>query len=168
MRDPQRLLADTLITGVIADAAALPVVALLGARDSGSAIGPLHAATQVVSPQAGKLQQASLRYTPLGLGINIGAGLWWALVLQLLFGRMTRRGGAGNAMLAGAATAALAYIADYKLLPRRLTPGWEHHMSWRSVSISLATLGLGLGAGAYVARQWHANRRPSTAPERMA
>jgi hypothetical protein len=149
---------DSIVPAAVADAATLATVALCGRRDSGSAIAPVNASSHVIwGERAAAVERATLRHTLPGVLINAGAGLWWALVFEKLFGAMADRHGAAAAATGGAATAALAYAVDYHLVPRRLTPGWEHRMSGRSVATSLAAMGAGLAVGAVLSRR---RRRP--------
>lgn len=148
---------DSLATGAVADAAVLAALAVNGRRDSASAIAPINAASHVAwGEEAGAVQTVTVRHTLPGLLINTGAGIWWALVLQKLFGRAVDRGGLPTALAAGAATAGLAYLLDYRLLPRRLSPGWEQRLTPRSVLSTLGVMGMGLGLGAWLVsrRRW--------------
>ena len=43
--------------------------------------------------------------------------------------------------------AALAYFIDFRLVPRRLTPGFEHKLSGRSLLFVYVVLALALGLG---------------------
>jgi hypothetical protein len=49
-------------------------------------------------------------------------------------------------MLGAAAVSAVAYVTDYHLVPRRLTPGWEHRVSGKSLAAVYGVLALGLAA----------------------
>src|ERR671913_242930 len=83
-----------------------------------------------------------LRHTLPGVVINAGAGVFWACVQQLLLKRVPRTNGA--AVASGVAVAALAYVVDYHLIPRRLSPGWELRVSGRSVALGFVALGVSL------------------------
>jgi hypothetical protein len=45
------------------------------------------------------------------------------------------------------AVAALAYFVDYRLTPRRLTPGYERRLSGRALLAVYASLAAGLALG---------------------
>src|SRR5690606_41012256 len=100
-------------------------------------------------------------YSLPGLVINAGAGLWWAAVFQKLFGEQADRRGPMVALAGGLATAGLAYVVDYKLVPKRLTPGWELRISDKSLYMSLAAMGLGLGVGAILRSEEHTSELQS-------
>jgi hypothetical protein len=88
-----------------------------------------------------------------GLLINTGAGMFWALVQELLLARSHYRDRA-TAAATGAAVGALAYAVDYHLIPRRLTPGWELRLSRRGVALGFVALGVSLAvAGLLRARR---------------
>lgn len=57
------------------------------------------------------------------------------------------------ALLGGAATAALAYLTDYHVVPRRLTPGVEKRLTGRSLFLVFGALAVGLSAGAWLRRR---------------
>jgi hypothetical protein len=44
--------------------------------------------------------------------------------------------------LGGAGVSALAYVTDYHVVPKRLTPGWEERVSNRSLALIYAVLAL--------------------------
>jgi hypothetical protein len=152
MKSWQQALKDSVVTGAVADLAVGAAIAVFGRRDSGSAIAPVNASSHALwGDEAAHVEQITLRHTLPGLLINAGAGIWWALVFQKLFGAASDRHGLPAAVAGGAATAALSYIVDYHLVPRRLTPGWELRISRRSLFMSLGAMGAGLAAGALLA-----------------
>ena len=71
------------------------------------------------------------------------AGLFWALVHELVLERLPPHNRAAAAA-SGAAVAGLAYVVDYHLIPRRLSPGWELRLPRKSVALGFAVLGLTL------------------------
>lgn len=145
-------LRDGLATGTAGSLAAGAAVAWRGRRDSGSALAPINASSHVLwGNAAAGIERLTWRQTLPGVLINAGAGIWWGTVMQKLFGTAIERHGLPAAVAGGAATAALAYVVDYRLLPQRLTPGWELHISRRSLLASLGALAAGLAAGAMLA-----------------
>jgi hypothetical protein len=53
----------------------------------------------------------------------------------------------------GTIIAAIAYIVDYHVVPRRLTPGFEMRLSNRSLLAIYGTLALSLGLGSLMKRK---------------
>ncbi len=76
-----------------------------------------------------------------GLALCSSAMFAWAGIHNFLFGRV--RG--PLAVAAGGATAALAYIVDYHVVPPRYTPGLEQKISAKSIAWIYVVLGLTLG-----------------------
>lgn len=154
MKTWQQALTASTLPGAIAGIGTLATVALRGARDTGSALAPINATSHVIwGPAAGQVERPTLRHTLPGAVINLGSGLWWALVFQKLFGAATERRGLPAALLGGVATAGLAYLLDYRLLPRRLSPGWEQRITGRSLRLSLGVMGLAIGLASLLNRR---------------
>jgi hypothetical protein len=147
--------ADYVITAGLAGAggavAALGALALLARVEGRSPLQPVNATSHVLhGPAAGARREADLAHTGLGGMVNVGASLFWALPFTWW---LLRRRRPPAAIAAGAAgTAAIAAAVDYGLMPRRLTPGWEHAVSRGAVGATFAALALGLSAGALAAR----------------
>lgn len=85
---------DGVLPGVLAGAVTSAVAALRGRIDSGSALAPINAPSHVLwGDRAAAVERATLRHTALGYLINTAAGVWWASVLDRLFGgAIARRG----------------------------------------------------------------------------
>jgi len=62
-----------------------------------------------------------------------------------------------GSLLSGAAVSAMAYVADYYLVPKRFTPGFEKRLSNRSLFAIYSTLALSLAAGHLMRRRAPAN-----------
>ena len=133
-------IARSLATGSVAGLITTAVLALRGRREAGSSVAPINATSHVFwGDEAGTIDAVDAKHTVPGLLINSGAGIFWALLHE----RFPRRGPAAAAA-SGAAVAGLAYVVDYHLIPRRLTPGWELRLSRKSVALGFAALGLSL------------------------
>lgn len=98
------------------------------------------------------------RNTVVGATLHAGAGYFWAGVFETLLGRWARRSDV-HAAAGGAATALAAYLIDYKLVPQRIRPGFEFHLSPHSLHCIYAALAGGLALGAMC------TRRHRSAPE---
>jgi hypothetical protein len=138
------LFARAAASGALAGAATTAAIALLGARETGSAAAPINATSHVLwGDEAGTRSGFDLKHTLPGLLVNGGAGVFWAVVYELLRAR-TRPDDRAAALAGGAAVAGVAYVVDYHLIPRRLTPGWELRLSPRSVALGFVALGASL------------------------
>lgn len=132
------------ITGTIACAATLAVVSALGARRHGP-VAPINAISHVLwGDDAAQAARSDVRHTVPAVAINEGASIFWAALYERVFGRLAENGRIGCALLGGAGVAALAYLVDYHLVPRRLTPGWEYHLDGRSLAAAYGVLALSL------------------------
>ncbi len=134
-------LQNALAAGAMVFAATAAAAALRGRKDSGSAVAPINATSHVVyGPEASSADAPDLRHTLPGLAINAGASVFWAIVYERLFSR----GDTVKSLLGGGVVAALAYLIDYHLVPKRLTPGWEERVSGRSLAIIFGAMALSL------------------------
>jgi hypothetical protein len=137
-------------SGSLAGLATILAVALSGLRETGRIAAPINATSHVLwGDEAGATDAVDVKHTLAGLLINGGAGIFWAFVHELWLRRL-RRSDRAAAVASGAAVAGLAYVVDYHLVPRRLTPGWELRLSRRSVARGFIALGLGLAVAALV------------------
>lgn len=131
------------VTGLIGATTTALAVALRGERESGSAIAPINATSHVAwGDAAAHEERADVAHTVLGAAIHTGAGVFWASVYEKLFGERAERGDVAAAFAGGAVVAGLAYLTDYHIVPKRLTPGWEHRVSGRSLALTYAVLAL--------------------------
>ncbi|HVJ28688.1 MAG TPA: hypothetical protein VNA66_00140 [Gammaproteobacteria bacterium] len=132
------------MAGSLAGLATTATLALRGAREIGSPAAPINATSHVLwGDEAATADGVDVKHTLPGLLINGGAGVFWALARELLSDRLPRRDRA-TAVATGIAVAGLAYVVDYHLIPRRLTPGWELRLSRRSVALGFVALGVSL------------------------
>ncbi|HET7201747.1 MAG TPA: hypothetical protein VFI92_00115 [Steroidobacteraceae bacterium] len=132
-------------SGAIAAGTVTAAVAVAGARDSGSAVAPLNATSHIAwGESAGAVESVDAKHTLLGMTLNAGACVFWATFYEKWFGRAAERGDVGAALLGGAAVATAAYVTDYHLVPKRLTPGWESRISRRSLAAAYVVLALSL------------------------
>jgi hypothetical protein len=139
------VLRDALVTGSIACIATLAAAALCGSARKGNAIAPINATSHVLwGGEAAQALRADLKHTVPGVAINEGASLFWAAIYEQAFGRRADRGEWGTALAGGAAVASLAYLVDYHLVSKRLTPGWELHLDARSLAAIYAALAISL------------------------
>jgi hypothetical protein len=138
-------LQDAAVSGALAGAATAAVAAACGARESGSALAPLNAISYVLwGERATRVTAADVPHSALGLSINSGASIFWAVLYEKFFGNAADRNKAGAAMLGGAVVAALAYVTDHHLVPKRSTPGWEERLPARPLALVYAALAVSL------------------------
>ena len=102
----------------------------------------------------------------VGTALHTGASLFWAVVFEVVFGRVARQSRRA-ALVSGAVTAAGACITDYRIVSRRFRPGFEAYLSRPSLLGIYAALASGLALGARLSarsarRRWTRSR--STEP----
>jgi len=137
------LLEAAAVSGAVACAVTAAVAGAAGARASGSAVAPLNAISHVLyGSRAARVRTIDMPHTALGLAINYGASTFWAGVYEAAFGRAAERGELAKASAGAAAVAALAYVTDYHVVPKRLTPGWEERMPPRSLALVYGALAI--------------------------
>lgn len=157
-------LVDAAVSGTIGGAATAATAAACGARDSGSAIAAINAVSHILwGSDASNVRVADAKHTLPGLLLNAGAGIFWAVIYENVFGEAADDGDATKALLGGGAVAALAYVTDYHVVPKRLTPGWEERVSNRSLALIYAALALSFPVRGFL-RYWAVNQRGKRLP----
>jgi hypothetical protein len=138
-----RLLENAVASGALVCAVTAAVAAAAGARSSGSAVAPINAISHVVhGSSAARVRTIDFAHTALGLAINFGASAFWAGIYEAAFGRAAEQGALAKASAGAAAVSGLAYVTDYHLVPKRLTPGWEERLPARGLAIVYGALAL--------------------------
>lgn len=139
---------DSACTGVIATAATAATAAACGHVESGQAIAPLNAISHIVwGDRAARQNAPSWKYTFTGLATHTAAVTSWAAIHEFFAHRAAARGDASTVLLSAIGVSALAYLVDYRVVPDRLTPGFEKRLSQRSLLGVYAVLASGLAAG---------------------
>lgn len=148
MRSWSQFLEDSLVTGSLAAVATTAAIAACGRVENRNALAPINAISHIAwGDRAAKEQQASWTYTATGLGLNAAAVGSWAVFYEALVGRRVNAGDVKACLLGGALVSAIAYVVDYYVVPRRLTPGFEKRLSNNSLFAIYATLAVSLGLG---------------------
>lgn len=124
-----------------------------GRRETGSSAAPINAVSHWYwREEALYYRKTDFKHTVLGYLTHHGASLFWgALFAGTLHGRPAAR--QPGAVLAGSvATSAVACFVDFHLTPQRLTPGFEHRLSQRSLAAVYGSFAVGLAVGALLVR----------------
>lgn len=138
-------------TAVAATVATTAATAVAGVVENGNPAAPVNAISHIVwGEKAAHRDAASTKYTWTGAALNAGAMLSWAAFHHAVFNRSRSRSVAGN-LARGAATAGIAYVVDYHVVPKRLTPGFEKRLSNRSLFAIYAALAVSLAFGSQLA-----------------
>lgn len=132
-----------LVSGTIAAAAVTLVASLAARRATGSPAAALNATSHFLwGERAGQENAYSVKYTGTGFIANYSASVFWALFYEALGQRKPRR--PARALLDGALVSAAAYITDYHVVPKRLTPGFEMRVPPAALACVYAALAFGL------------------------
>ena len=92
------------------------------------------------------------RYTATGAAVHLASGFFWAVLFSWLNTRRARQT-RKNALVDAAIVTATAAVVDFKLVPRRLTPGFEHRLARRSVALAYLAFAGGLALGGMLSRR---------------
>lgn len=140
---------ESLAAGVASTAALL----WAGRRETGSAVAPLNATSHIVwGDEAAHVDRADWKHTGVGQLLHHASAFFWGVLFEALQARRPRRTPA--AMVTDAAvTTAVAALVDLKLVPHRLTPGFEMRLSNRGLAVTYAALAAGLVLGGLAAQR---------------
>jgi len=149
MTDLPAALRGATASGSAASLFSIATLALLGRRDSGSAWAPLNAPSHWLFGRRALQQDApSLRYSATGLVTHHLSAIFWGLFYEALLRRGRHRApGVARHLGEAALVTAGAAVVDLLLVPERLTPGFEHRLSKRSLSCVYGAFAVGLAAG---------------------
>ncbi len=103
-------------------------------------------------PQAGAHDEWDAAHTGVGLATHVASAAFWAAP-YVMWNERNSSPTFGSDLRTALATAAVAAVLDYGILPRRLSPGWHLVLPPRHVAAGFVGLGLGLAAGAWLARE---------------
>ena len=139
------------LSGTLAAAAVTLVASIASRRATGSYASALNATSHFLwGDRAARRHAYSWKYTGIGFAANYGASVFWALFYELL-GRGRHRSGT-RALRDGALVSALAYVVDYHVVPKRLTPGFELRLPHRALASVYAALAVGLALKDVISR----------------
>lgn len=134
------------ITGSVAAVTSTLALLLRSRLEAPSALSAQNAVSHWVWGDTAKHQHGpSLRYTLVGYGIHHASAVFWGLIYEHYFGSKPLP--RGKEVLRATAFTAAANFVDYKLTPYRLKPGYEHHLSKKSLVFVYAAFAIGLAAG---------------------
>jgi hypothetical protein len=122
----------------------------MASANGNSVFASLNAVTHCLWPRTAYRQQTlSARYTLTGTVIHLGSGIFWGIFFEMFRGS---RRNLTPVVMSAATTAAMAYVVDYHIVPKRVTPGFEAHVPRRTFPVIYAALGLGLALATMIDR----------------
>lgn len=96
--------------------------------------------------------EPSWRYTGSGALIHEASAVMWALLFERLVSRQSRAPRLATIAASAAVVTGVAAVVDLKLVPERLTPGFEHHLSGRSLVLVYASVAAGMALSGWLMR----------------
>src|SRR5690606_41119154 len=134
--------ARALRSGSVASVLSTLAVTLFSRARSGAAAAGTNAASQWFwYPRARHVDRPSPKYTLTGYAVHHASSLFWAVGNGAM---QPQRAQLRGRIARAARTAALAYIVDYHVVPRRLSPGFEHRIGAAGILSAYAAFAVGL------------------------
>jgi hypothetical protein len=147
------LFRTALFGGAGAALASLAAISFLARREGHAAVRPINATSHVLwGPRDATRDEIDVAHSLSGALINIGSAFFWGSLYAIALAGGRKPPGGGKLVGGAFLTSALAALADYGLMPRRLRPGWELAIAPGSVAMAFAAMGVGLAAGGFAAR----------------
>ena len=152
-------LARTLVSGTVASMASTAALAIRGKKEKPSS-RPINAISHWVQGKGTtRHRDVTVGHTLLGYGIHHASSILWATAYEKWLERQPHKLSSSKILLGAGATAGLACFIDRKLIPKRLQPDNEKHLSRRALVTSYSTFALGLAAPALLKRNLSRRRR---------
>lgn len=156
---------DGLEAGAAASVLSAAVLAVASKREAGSAFACLNATSHWIwGDGAARNQQASWRHTASGYAIHNAASCFWGVLYERALGDRTDNLTAMPRVGAGLVAAGVACLVDYRVVPHRLTPGFELRLSRRAIAAGYLAFGLGLALAGMARQEREAARRRAGPP----
>lgn len=164
MKPWSRVFGNALISGNAAGLASMLALAVSGWKDRRSPMRPINAPSHWIHGDRGTRQDGvSARYTLPGMLTHQGSAVFWALFFERLVPDRPEHRSAPALLGHAVIGTAVAALVDLKLVPRRLTPGFERPLRERSLWWVYGSFAAGLAAGSY----WASRRHTRTVERRV-
>ena len=148
----KQVLREGAIAGSAASVASAAALVAAGRSENSHAAAPLNAISHWIWDRPALYKnQPSLRHTLVGYLVHHGASIFWATLHARAWCWRPQAKKPAAVVAGAAATAAIACVVDYRLTPRRLTPGFEHRLSHGSMAAVYMCFALGLALGSIAA-----------------
>jgi hypothetical protein len=137
-------------TASIATTATTAAALFVSKAETSYAAAALNATSHILwGDEAAKHDDPDLEHTLVGGALNASAMGAWAFIQELLPRAHTPLG----AVTKGVFVSALAYVTDYFIVPKRLTPGFEKRLSPAGMLTMYGSLAGALALGEWIARR---------------
>jgi hypothetical protein len=166
-----KFLRKTLVTGSVASAMSMAMLMHRSRREIGTrAAGPNAESHWLHGDEALRVNRVTWEHTALGLATHHASALCWGALYEALLMAVARapenrrgdvfdgrdvddRGDAGTLIASAVVVSAVAAAVDLRLVPERVTPGFQRRLSSRSVTAFYVAFGVGLAVGAALTRR---------------
>jgi len=149
-----RTLREGLVSGTLAGLFSAAALLVTGKRDTGSAVAPVNAESHWLwGDESLREDRPTWRHTAAGIVTHQLSTVFWATLYAMVRGSRRRPQTLPEALAGGIATSAAAAAIDYTLVPKRLTPGFEHRLSRGSMVGVFAALAGGIALGSLLLRE---------------
>ena len=163
----RRLLAlplRALRSGSAASVLSTIAVSIFSRRHCGAVAAGTNAASQWFwYPRARHVGRPSSVYTLAGYAIHHASSLLWGTVYEAT---QPQQAPVSGRIARAAGVSALAYLVDYHVVPRRLSPGFEHRIGAAGMWAAYAAFGVGLLLATRPAARPRSPRTALTGPVR--
>ncbi len=155
--------------GATASLLSAAVLAVASKRETGSPFACLNATSHWIwGDGAACHQEASLRYTGAGYLIHHAASCFWGVLYECALGEQVDRLPPAAKVGAGMAAAAFACLVDYRMVPHRLSPGFELRLSRPAITAGYVAFGFGLALTGMARAQREARMAADRQAQRLA
>lgn len=145
----KKALREGTLGGSLASVLSTCVLAAAGARQAGSAAAPINATSHWLwGDESLHADRPTLRHTLVGYLTQHAASIFWATLYSRVYGHRDAAKRLPQAVAGGIATSVVAAVVDYAMVPKRLTPGYEHRVSIGAMVAIYAALAAGFALGA--------------------
>lgn len=145
-----RFVRDVLVSGSAAGVLSLASLILRSRAEHGPrhVTKPVHAVSHIAWDDRPESHSGHYIHNGfIGAALHHGACVFWATFFEAIFGRDAERS-TSSALIGGATIASAAYVIDYHFVSARFKPGFEVHLSPRSLLAVYTTLALGFAGAA--------------------
>jgi hypothetical protein len=141
-------LREGVVSGTLAGLASAVALAIAGQRDTGSPYAAINAESHWLwGDESLREDRPTLKHTLAGIVTHQLSTVFWATLYALVRGERRAVHRVPEALIGGIATSAAAAAIDYTLVPKRLTPGFEHRLSRGSMVGVFAAIAGGIVIG---------------------
>jgi hypothetical protein len=138
-------------TGTCASLASGLALLQCAKSDTGRPLAGVNAPSHWLWGEEGvRANRPSIRHTLVGFLVHHASSIFWAAGHALLRARRTDHHALPGVVADAAAVTAVAALVDLKLVPQRLTPGFERRLSRGSLVYVYLAFGVGLAVGEWM------------------